>query len=462
MPTKRVILAEYFTVEDRTLLFIVRDDFEEPEVIEIPVGTEAIQEFVKTHFQAGENETGQFLSTSDKVRSLNETDYQSFFAPFIAPLWACRLSSKDLMTEEGDIIWLVPHNFLHYLPLHALKVGVSDRCDDRYLIERNPVCYTPSASVMKYCHAKRKGKRKTALVLGDSRSDLAHAREEASTVAGLFNTTPYLQERATKSLLKQKLEKDRESLDILHFCCHGRFRQDDALKSCIVLAPEGEGDEEWNLTAEEILQLQMQAELVTLSACETGINENRPGDELIGLTRALIYAGTPSVIVSLWAVDDLSSGLLMEHFYNKFRQTTSDDSSEFVSKAEALQAASLYVKNLTARDVIDYCNQRLSQLTPEEQTFAICFQLAMGNAEIMAGNLQAGISIYEEIQNQFLSMPVSQHPNKLVDKVRHTLPSQRLKAKLYKKKGMLTVNYEVQPFSTLFHWVPFILVGDWK
>lgn len=456
MPTKRVILAEYFTVEDRTLLFIVRDDFEEPEVIEIPVGTEAIQQFVIKHFQEERNAAGQVVkSTGDKLRTLDESAYQSFFAPFVAPL-VSNSSKKDIMTKEGDIIWFVPHNFLHYLPLHALKV------EGRYLIERNPVCYTPSASVMKYCHAKRKGKRNTALVLGDSRSDLAHACEEASTVAGLFNTTPYLQERATKSLLKQKLEKDRESLDILHFCCHGRFRQDDALKSCIVLAPEGEGDEEWNLTAEEVLQLQMQAELVTLSACETGINENRPGDELIGLTRALIYAGTPSVIVSLWAVDDLSSGLLMEHFYNKFRQTTSDDSSEFVSKAEALQAASLYVKNLTARDLIDYCNQRLSQLTPEEQTFAICFQLAMGNAEIMAGNLQAGISIYEEIQNQLLSTPTSQRPNKLVDNVRSALASQRLKAKLYKKRGIPPVNYEVQPFSTLFHWVPFILVGDWK
>lgn len=458
MPTKRVILAEYFTVEDRTLLFLVRDDFEEPEVIEIPVGTEAIQEFVKTHFQAGKNEAGQFLSTSDKVRSLNETDYQSFFAPFIAPLWACRLSSKDLMTEEGDIIWLVPHNFLHYLPLHALKVGVSDLCDDRYLIERNPVCYTPSASVMKYCHAKRKGKRKTALVLGDSRSDLAHAREEASIVAGLFNTTPYLQEQATKSLIKQKLEQEGESLDILHFCCHGRFRQDDALKSCIVLAPEGEGDEEWNLTAEEILQLQMQAELVTLSACETGINENRPGDELIGLTRALIYAGTPSVIVSLWNANDLSSSLLMQHFYNKFRETTSDDSSEFVTKAEALQAACLYVKNLTTKQAIDDCNQRLSEFNPSrDKELAIRFQLSRAILEALAGDLQTAITTCKVASNQ-LGVPTNQREKRLEDQITDIQGDLEFKA----EAAEFQIDYSIKPFRKLFYWGLFVLVGDWK
>lgn len=458
MPPLRVILAEYFTVEDRTLLFIVRDDFEEPEVIEIPVGTEAIQKFVKTHFQAGENEAGQFLSTSDKVRSLNETDYQLFFAPFIAPLWACRLSSKDLMTEEGDIIWLVPHNFLHYLPLHALKVGVDDRCDGRYLIERNPVCYTPSASVMKYCRAKRKGKRKTALVLGDSRSDLAHACEEASTVAGLFDTTPYLQERATKSLIKQKLEQEGESFDILHFCCHGRFRQDDALKSCIVLAPEGEGDEEWNLTAEEILQLQMQAELVTLSACETGINENRPGDELIGLTRALIYAGTPSVIVSLWNANDLSSSLLMEHFYNKFRQTTSADSSEFVTKTEALQTACLYVKNLTAKQAIDDCNQRLSKFnSSSDKELAIRFQLSRAILEALAGDLPTAVTTCQAASNR-LGVPTNEREKQLARQIVDLLETLEFKAEADPPQ----IDYGIQPFSQLFYWALFVLVGDWN
>jgi CHAT domain-containing protein len=358
------------------------------------------------------------------------------------------------MTEEGDIIWFVPHNFLHYLPLHALKV------EGRYLIERNPICYTPSASVMKYCHAKRKNKREKALVLGDSRSDLAHACEEASIVADLFDTTPYLQERATKSLIKQKLEQEGESLDILHFCCHGRFRQDDALKSCIVLAQEGEGDEEWNLTAEEILQLQMQAELVTLSACETGINENRPGDELIGLTRALIYAGTPSVIVSLWAVDDLSSGLLMEHFYQKFCQPI-EENNQLITKAEALQAASLYIKNMKVQEVIDYYKFRLGRLDRvRDKKLGIKFQISLANMEIYAGNPQAAIEIYQSILDQ-LSEEV-ERASELAKQIKNKLPSLKLKARLLKQKENSTIDYAIQPFNRLFYWASFVLVGDWK
>lgn len=178
---------------------------------------------------------------------------------------------------------------------------------------------------MKFCRAKRKGKREKALVIGDSHSNLLYAREEALAIASLFGTTPYLREQATKSLVMEQIERERDQLDILHFSCHGYFNSQQALKSGIILAPEANavpttdnGDKRWNLTAEDFFGLSMKAELVTLSACETGVNESRPGDELIGLTRALIYAGTPSVIVSLWAVNDLSTLLLMQHFYQQW------------------------------------------------------------------------------------------------------------------------------------------------
>src|ERR1041385_4749279 len=113
---------------------------------------------------------------------------------------------------------------------------------------------------MKYCRSNRKGRREKALILGDSRSDLPlpHARDEAFTVANIFSTTPYIGRQATKSLLKERLREDSDGLDVLHFSCHGYFHSDQALKSGIMLAPEGhnvtgaEAGEEWNLTAEEI------------------------------------------------------------------------------------------------------------------------------------------------------------------------------------------------------------------
>jgi len=411
MPAKRVVLAEYFTTEDLTLLFIVRADFNEPEVVEIRKPLKEIQQFVFEHFREERDADGRVvMTTGDKVRRLDEAVYQGFFDPFVAPL-GLQSPKGDLMTDEGDIVWLVPHDMLHYLPLHALKV------EGRYLIERNPVCYTPSASVMKYCHAKRKGRRENALVLGDSRDDLLHAREEALTVAELFNTMPYLNGQATKTLVKEKLEKERDELDILHFACHGYFDRYQALKSGIVLAREQNGnaaekdDGNWNLTAEEIFGLEMRADLVTLSACESGINERRPGDELIGLTRALIYAGTPSVVVSLWRVDDLSTQILMERFYQELKAGR--------NKAEALQQAQLHVMGLTAEQTLAYLTSKRKQLGDSADP---------GRRADLDRNIHL-------IHARILAAEAEERP----------------------KTGM-----DWPFFNHLYYWAPFILVGDWK
>jgi CHAT domain-containing protein len=100
------------------------------------------------------------------------------------------------------------------------------------------------------------------------------------------------------------------------------------------------------LDALEVLQrVRLDAELVTLSGCETGQSTLRRGDELIGLVRAFIYAGTPSVLVSLWPVDDLSTRFLMERFY---RELTTEDGT---TKAEALRRAQHYLMTLTEAEI---------------------------------------------------------------------------------------------------------------
>ena len=120
-------------------------------------------------------------------------------------------------------------------------------------------------------------------------------------VANFFNTKPFL--NAAKNTVVENINKD-----ILHFSCHGYFNNTDPLSSGIEL-------QDSILTAREIFDLRLNSELVTLSACQTGLNESKPGDELIGLTRSLIYAGAASVIVSLWSVDARSTQELMLEFY---------------------------------------------------------------------------------------------------------------------------------------------------
>jgi CHAT domain-containing protein len=96
--------------------------------------------------------------------------------------------------------------------------------------------------------------------------------------------------------------------DLIHLACHGRFRADNPLFSALQLS------DGW-LTVNDAAQLQLQCNLVTLSACETGINAAAPGDELLGLARGFLLAGTPALLMSLWAVDDRATAEFMQHFY---------------------------------------------------------------------------------------------------------------------------------------------------
>jgi CHAT domain-containing protein len=101
-----------------------------------------------------------------------------------------------------------------------------------------------------------------------------------------------------------------------------------------------EGKEDGRLEVKEVFGLDLKAGLVVLSACETGLGKISSGDELVGLTRAFIYAGTPSVVASLWKVEDSSTAYLMSSFYKNLKTMT---------KVEALRQAQLNLINGKAR-----------------------------------------------------------------------------------------------------------------
>ncbi len=452
MPARRVVLAEYFITSEVTFLFVARQDFDEPEVISIPLSLEQITDFIGRSFrEERDDESNATVSTHEKIQALDETSFQDFFSPLVQPLVAMS-HRHDLISEEGDIIWFVPHDVLHYLPLHALKV------EDRLLLERNPVCYTPSAAVMKYCQGKRTGRRKSALVFADSRNDLVHARDEAIVISRFFQTTPFLGEHATKAILLEQLSQN--SFDVLHFSCHGYFNEAEPLQSGIVLAEAENGDQTDDqsnaatLTANEIFDLQLNADLITLSACESGVSEREPGDELIGLTRALIFAGTPSVVVTLWSVDDLSTSLLIERFYEKLMGTESEAP---LNKAEALRSAQLYVKNLPAREVVERAEARLAgldQAGPDDLRWSLLLNKAY--AQTIAGDLRAAIETYSQLLTLMKESGASQDQTFSIE--------QRLELLRFKdaESPVTEINIEVQPFSHLYYWAPFVLVGDWK
>lgn len=333
MTERKIVLVEYFVSGNDALIFGARADFSEPRLITRKLDYGELRDAVLTSFGTRHQAPGDYAARFGKVADGGLTNvgvYDLFtkrpelwrrFDELIAPVaeWAA----------PDDIVYLVPHDLLHYLPLHALKIG------EQYLIERNPVIYSPSASLLRHCQSRRKndpdGKpaRRTAAVFGDSRGDLPASEQEAKEIAGLFGAAPLLRDEVTIEAFRRAIE----NVDIVHFAGHGHFDEEAPLESGLEMTGGT------RLTAREVFSLTgLRAHLVTLSGCATGVNQHHPGDELIGLTRSFLYAGTPSVIVSQWRVADRSTAFLMKSFYHYLRERQNS------FKVDALRQAILETK----------------------------------------------------------------------------------------------------------------------
>lgn len=157
---------------------------------------------------------------------------------------------------------------------------------------------------------------------------LPGAETEAKEIAQLLNVKVITGKDATKAAFIQRLPQAR----FIHLATHGLLDDFKGLgvPGAVALAPDGKDD--GLLTANEILDLKINAELVVLSACNTGQGK-LTGDGVIGLSRALISAGAPSVIVTLWSIPDSPSALLMGEFYRQLQKNP--------DKARALRQAML-------------------------------------------------------------------------------------------------------------------------
>jgi CHAT domain-containing protein len=202
------------------------------------------------------------------------------------------------------------------------------------LVDDFEVSYAPSTSVLQFCRKKARLQKKSCLIIADPRGDLKYAREEALNVSQHFEhvvVLPSNGESATVNNVKQKMP----NFDVIHFACHGKFDSDAPMASFLELsATVGELG---LLTVDRLYELQLNCSLVTLSACETGVSKVLSGDELIGLVRGFLFAGAPSLLVSLWSVDDRSTSELMTRFYEGYI-------SNGESKSAALRQSMLRVK----------------------------------------------------------------------------------------------------------------------
>lgn len=229
-------------------------------------------------------------------------------------------------------LYLVPHGSLNYLPFALLPShGLAE---SHRLVEDFTLAYLPTAAALL---REKRGSANTAsmLTLAPASSRLQHASEEARAIHTMFqpDSRALLGRTATESLFRQEAPHYR----LLHLATHGYFNKLNPLLSGLQM--EADAVHDGRLELHEILGLRLDADLVTLSACQTGLGSGYfaqvpAGDDFVGLTRAFLYAGSTAVLATLWEVDDASTLALMKQFYGGFQPATGTE-----DKANALALA---------------------------------------------------------------------------------------------------------------------------
>jgi len=254
----------------------------------------------------------------------------------LEPLW------ENGWLEGVKHLYLVPHGMLNYLPFALLPIETGT--GQRTVIESYTVAYLPAASSLGNGMAGT-DEIHSLLVMAPARSRLQHAPEESAAIARLFQTRALslIGDKATESTFKNVAG----NYQVLHLATHGYFNKLNPLLSGLELEPDEVND--GLLEVHEILGLKLKSDLVTLSACTTGMGsgffaEIPAGDDFVGLTRAFLLAGSTSVMATLWEVDDLSTVNLMNNFYRRLEEPgiNRDKAVALAEAQRALLASSTY------------------------------------------------------------------------------------------------------------------------
>jgi CHAT domain-containing protein len=198
----------------------------------------------------------------------------------------------------------VPHRDLHYLPLCALDDG------QQALLGRHEISVAPSVGLWLEGVASTPPMSvwRRATVAGIGGETLPHVAAEIDAVAAAVRAQGHATVLRDAEVTQAALRGALDGCDVLHLACHGQFRADSPYFSALHLA-------DGPLTVRDAAGLPLSADLVTLSACETGLSRVAPGDETLGLLRGFMMGGARRVLATQWTVDDASTAELMEHFY---------------------------------------------------------------------------------------------------------------------------------------------------
>ncbi|MEM7581072.1 MAG: CHAT domain-containing protein, partial [Cyanobacteria bacterium P01_A01_bin.80] len=332
------VIEWYITSTDLETFIITSDNFQRLN-LSIPTDNlQALIDWVNKYLNAYYN---------------NKAEWKNNLASYITQL-AEILNLEEILQliPENSHLVLIPITALHILPLHALPLS-----DGSFLCDKFPdgVSYAPSCQLLQQINSRKRVDFNSLFAIQNPTEDLAFTDLEVEAISSLFADKEILsKQQATQTALSQASSQIKAA-NYLHFSCHGTFNLKTPQNSCLLLAGAVENNQlDLNkcLTLGNLFERDFnlnQCRLVVLSACETGlIDFNNTSDEYIGLPSGFLYAGSSSVVSSLWTVNDLSTSFLMIKFVQNLKNI------ENVSVPVALNQAQNWLRNATKEDLQEW------------------------------------------------------------------------------------------------------------
>ncbi|MEH2159438.1 CHAT domain-containing protein [Nostoc sp.] len=314
---ERTAILEWYLQDDSFQTFIITAQSDIPLVLQASVKDNlALVEWTKEYFKDYQTNQEQwrveFLLRLNKLAQILHLD-----------------EILNHLPTTCDQLILIPHRFLHCLPLHALPFA-----DGSCLLDRFPdgIRYAPSCSILQMIQTRQHTEFSNFFAIQNPNKNLAYTNVEVENIKQYFPHTNILTEAAAnKDVLNNQT---LHSVHCLHFSGNSDFKIDSPLQSCLFFVDKP-------VTLEEIFKLDLsQCRLVTLSSSETALIDWTNGsDEYIGFPSAFLFAGSTSVVGSLWSVNDLSTALLMIKFYQNLQMKT--------NIAVALNQAQIWLRDIT-------------------------------------------------------------------------------------------------------------------
>jgi len=328
------VLSYSVDYEDATLLVITRlEGADYPKATWFQLKTEAGEDLSRSELAGRVSELRKRMTEFGAYKRFARSLYALLLAP-----------AKDILKNKAHLI-ILPDGPLNALPFQTLLDE-----QDKHLIDTFTISYAPSIAtllkIMQRSDERKKlaGDKKAFLIMGrQSFTDDAEyvggelSEDQAKSISDLVGVKPYLDSQATKATALAEMPKAR----YIHLTTHGELNEASPMYSAIILAKGT--DDNGKLYARDLMDLKLQAELVALSACDSGRGKQVDGEGLLGLSWALFVAGSSTNIVTQWGVAENSMKKLMLGFYKQLQQA--ETTGNRISKAVALRRAQLSLMN---------------------------------------------------------------------------------------------------------------------